>query len=148
MRALVQRVKSARVRVAGEIIGEIGPGILTLLGISVHDEEAQVDWIIQKIAKLRIFEDAEGKMNRSLLDVKGAHLIVSQFTLYGDPSQGNRPSYIEAARPEKAEPLYRRAIEASRALGIPTESGKFQAEMEVELVNEGPVTLMIESPRK
>lgn len=147
MRAILQRVKSAQVSVEGIIVGKIGPGILTLLGIAPTDTERELEWILGKISRLRIFEDAQGKMNLSLLDVKGSHLIVSQFTLYGDASKGNRPSFIDAARPEIAEPLYLRALEISRGLGLVTEGGKFQADMEVSLVNDGPVTLILESPQ-
>lgn len=147
MRALLQRVKEARVVVEGETVGEIGPGILTLLGISATDTERDVEWIIGKIAKMRIFEDADGKMNLSALDQKLEHLIVSQFTLYGDASQGNRPSFIQAARPEQAKALYEKAIEVSKRLGLKTEGGKFQAHMEVRLLNDGPVTIWLESPK-
>lgn len=147
MRALLQRVKEARVVVEGETVGEIGPGILTLLGVSATDTERDVEWIIGKIAKMRIFEDADGKMNLSALDQKLEHLIVSQFTLYGDASQGNRPSFIQAARPEQAKALYEKAIEVSKKLGLKTEVGKFQAHMEVRLLNDGPVTIWLESPK-
>lgn len=144
MRALVQRVSQARVRVNGEVVGEIGPGILTFLGVSTKDSEQEVSQIIQKILKLRVFEDDAGKMNLSLLDKKYSHLIVSQFTLYGDSSKGNRPSFIDAARPEQAQTLYEAAIELSKKLGVHTQSGKFQADMKVELINDGPVTLWVE----
>lgn len=145
MRAVVQRVKSASVVVEGETVGSIGPGILTLLGVRSTDTEADVDRLMKKISALRIFEDENGKMNKSLLDVGGAHLIVSQFTLWGDASKGNRPSFIEAARPEIAKPLYERALKQSAALGLPTQGGRFQAHMEVSLVNDGPVTLLLDS---
>ncbi len=144
MRALVQRVKWGRVVVEGKVVGEIGPGIVTLLGVGSNDTLADVTRIIGKIAKLRIFEDADGKMNRSLLDLSYAHLIISQFTLYGDTSKGNRPSFIDAGKPELARALYENAIEASRALGIKTEAGQFQAHMEVSLLNDGPVTFWLE----
>lgn len=146
MRAIVQRVKSASVHVDGELISEIGPGLLTLLGVRSNDTEQDAEWLMRKIVALRIFEDDEGKMNRSVRDVGGSHLIVSQFTLWGDATKGNRPSFIEAARPELARPLYERAIELSRAFGVPTEGGRFQTHMEVRLINDGPVTLLIESP--
>lgn len=150
MRAVIQRVRSARVDVieggASHLTGEIGAGILTLLGIAPGDTEKDLEWIVQKILKLRIFEDSAGKMNLSLLDLKLEHLIVSQFTLYGDCGQGNRPSFIGAARPEVAQPLYEKALELSRALGVKTEGGRFQAEMRVQLVNDGPVTLVLDSP--
>jgi D-aminoacyl-tRNA deacylase len=145
MRAVVQRVKSASVVVDGEVVGRIGNGILTLLGVKTGDTEADVEKLMKKIAALRVFEDEAGKMNLSLLDVKGSHLIVSQFTLWGDASKGNRPSFIAAARPEIAKPLYEKALAQSAALGIPTEGGKFQAHMEVSLVNDGPVTLLLET---
>ncbi len=144
MRAVIQRVKSAEVTVAGETVGKIGCGVLTLLGIGPKDTEADLDWMMGKIARLRIFEDSEGKMNRSLQDIGGEHLIVSQFTLYGDCSKGNRPSFVDAAPPSFAEPMYLKALEKSRALGLKTAGGKFQAEMQVSLVNDGPVTLVLE----
>ncbi len=147
MRALVQRVKEAKVVVGGKTVGEIGPGILTLLGVGRDDSEADADRMIGKIAKLRIFGDGEGKMNRSLLDLgpDGAHLLVSQFTLYGDLSKGNRPSFGAAGKPELAKALYERAIATSRALGLRTEAGTFQAPMEVTLLNDGPVTFWLDS---
>lgn len=144
MRALVQRVKWARVVVDGEVVGEIGPGILTLLGVGAHDSETDAINLMCKIAKLRIFEDAHGKMNLSLLDQSYSHLIVSQFTLYGDTSKGNRPSFIDAGKPELANALYEKSIEVSRGLGIKTEGGRFQAHMEVSLLNDGPVTFWLE----
>lgn len=145
MRAVVQRVKNASVTVDGVSVGSIDFGLLTLLGVRSSDTEADVDRLMKKISALRIFEDENGKMNRSLLDVGGAHLIVSQFTLWGETSKGNRPSFIEAARPELAKPLYERALQQSAALGLPTQGGRFQAHMEVSLVNDGPVTLLLES---
>ena len=145
MRALIQRVKSAQVEVDGQIISRIGPGILTLLGIKTGDTEEQAQKLLAKILRLRIFEDAAGKMNLSLLDQGLEHLIVSQFTLYGDCCQGNRPGFSEAARPEAAKPLYERALAISRELGAPTAGGQFQAEMQVSLVNDGPVTFMVEA---
>ena len=145
MRAVIQRVLSAQVDVDGKTVGKIGRGVMTLLGIRQGDSEKELDWLIGKIARLRIFEDEQGKLNRSLLDVGGEHLIVSQFTLYGDARQGNRPSFIDAARPEAARPLYEKALELSRGLGLKTEGGQFQADMKVALVNDGPVTLILES---
>ena len=145
MKALIQRVQFAKVVIDGQTVGEIGQGILTLLGIAPADTQKEVEWMIAKILKLRIFEDAQGKMNLSLQDIKGEHLIVSQFTLYGDASKGNRPSFIDAARPQIAEPLYLKSLELSRAQGVKTEGGKFGADMKVSLLNDGPVTLMIES---
>lgn len=148
MRAVVQRVKSARVVVDGETVGSIERGLLTLLGIRAGDTEADVEWMMRKIANLRIFEDESGKMNLSVLDVGGSHLVVSQFTLWGDAQKGNRPSFIEAARPEVARPLYDLALAKSRELGLETAGGRFQARMDVSLVNDGPVTLIIESSRQ
>jgi D-tyrosyl-tRNA(Tyr) deacylase len=145
MRALIQRVKHAEVRVGEECVGRIGPGILTLLGVGPGDTEAELQWMIAKILKLRIFEDSAGKMNLSVQDLKLAHLIVSQFTLYGDCSQGNRPGFAGAAPPALAEPLYRRALELSREAGVETAGGRFGAHMQVSLENDGPVTLWLES---
>jgi D-tyrosyl-tRNA(Tyr) deacylase len=146
MRAVVQRVRWARVRVGNEVVGEIGPGFMTLLGVGHNDSETQAHWLIKKILNLRVFEDSSGKMNRSLLDVGGAHLIVSQFTLYADCTQGNRPGFSEAARPELARGLYEYALRLSSDLGVKTASGRFQAEMEVEILNDGPVTFFLETP--
>lgn len=147
MRAIIQRVKSAQVLVEGRGVGKIGPGILTLLGVGPGDTEKEAEWLVSKIVRLRIFEDDQGKMNRSLIDIGGAHLIVSQFTLYGDLSKGNRPSFVGAAAPDLAVRLYERALELSRATGVPTEGGQFQAHMEVSLVNDGPVTLMLDTAK-
>jgi len=149
MRALVQRVKWAKVVVDGKTVGEIGPGLLTLLGVGARDSEIEADRMINKIAKLRIFEDDAGKMNHSLIDlgVAGGHLIVSQFTLFGDTSKGNRPSFVDAGNPELAKKLYERAIAVSRSLGLKTETGTFQAHMEVSLLNDGPVTFLIDSAK-
>jgi D-tyrosyl-tRNA(Tyr) deacylase len=132
--------------VSGEVIGQIGPGILTLLGVGEGDDETELEWMIPKILNLRIFEDEAGKMNRSLADLKGHHLIVSQFTLYGDTRKGNRPGFSSAAKPEFAFPLYQKAIALSRAMGIHTVEGQFQADMKVSLLNDGPVTLWLETP--
>ena len=148
MRALIQRVRQASVSVDGDTVGKIGPGILTLLGIGKEDNEKDVEWMIQKILKLRIFEDENGKMNLSLQDKKGEHLIVSQFTLYGDCREGNRPSFFAAAAPDLAKSMYEKALAYSHSLGTKTEGGKFQAEMLVELKNDGPVTLYLETPLK
>jgi D-aminoacyl-tRNA deacylase len=148
MKALIQRVNSASVTVDGAVISSIGPGILTFLGIGKNDSEKETEWLMQKISKLRIFEDDQGKMNRSLIDIKGEHLIVSQFTLYGDCSQGNRPSFFEAGSPEKAKDLYEKAILISKGLGLKTESGQFQADMKIDLQNNGPVTLWIDTDSK
>ncbi len=148
MRAVVQRVSSASVSVAGEIVGQIEQGFLVLLGIAQDDSAADVVATAQKIVGLRIFEDDDGKMNRSLEDVGGGMLVVSQFTLYGDCRKGRRPSFIEAARPETAEPLYRQFVAEVRGQGIRVETGRFQTEMQVTLVNEGPVTLLIDSRKQ
>jgi D-tyrosyl-tRNA(Tyr) deacylase len=147
MKALVQRVKWAKVVVDGKTVGEIGPGLLTLLGVGASDTETVAEKIVGKIAKLRIFEDSEGKMNRSLVDLgsEGGHLLVSQFTLYADTAKGNRPSFVAAGKPELAKNLYEHAVRISKSLGLRTETGIFQAHMEVSLLNDGPVTLMIDS---
>jgi len=139
VRAVVQRVGSASVGVAGERVAEIGPGLLVLLGVRRGDTEEQADRLARKIGALRVFEDDEGKMNLSVGDVGGEVLCVSQFTLYGDARKGNRPSFVEAAPPEEAQPLYQRVRKALGAKG-----GQFGARMSVELVNEGPVTLVVE----
>lgn len=150
MRALIQRVTQAQVTVEEEgqkiITGQIQQGLVTFLGFHSNDTVETVEKMIQKIIKLRIFEDSQHKMNESLLEKKKEHLLVSQFTLYGDCSQGNRPSFKNASSPEHAKKLYEYAIEYSRQLGIKTEVGKFQADMKVELVNDGPVTLYLELP--
>lgn len=144
MRLVIQRVRQARVSVAGEVTGEIGPGLAVLVGVKVGDTEAEAEWLADKTAKLRVFEDEAGKLNRSVTDVGGEVLAISQFTLYGDASGGNRPSFITAARPEQAEPLIEAYIARLRGLGVPTATGRFRAEMLVEIHNEGPVTLVIE----
>jgi D-tyrosyl-tRNA(Tyr) deacylase len=144
MRALIQRVRWAKVEVEGEVVGRIGPGILTFLGVAKGDDVASMEGLISKILRLRIFEDEAGKMNRSLLDVGGEHLIVSQFTLYGDCSQGNRPSFVAAAPAETAREVYLKALAYSAAQGVRTEAGRFQADMKVSLENDGPVTLWLE----
>jgi len=145
MRALLQRVSRASVVVDGETVGAIDRGLLVLLGITHDDAPEQAKWLAEKVAALRIFADAEGKMNRDVSEAGGAVLVVSQFTLYGDARKGRRPSFVAAAAPEKAVPLYEAFINALRALGIPTASGRFGAMMQVELVNDGPVTLMVDS---
>lgn len=145
MRAVIQRVCSASVRVDGNEISRIGPGLLVLVGITHSDGEAEARLLARKIAGLRIFEDSDGKMNASLSDIGGAVLAVSQFTLYADVRKGRRPSFIDAARPEQAEPLYQRFCELLRAEGIPVQQGVFQAHMEVELVNNGPVTIWMDT---
>ena len=145
MRIVIQRVKSASVRVDGTVSGSIQSGLLLLVGIHESDSDHQLDWCCSKIPKLRIFNDNEGKMNRSVVDVKGEILVVSQFTLYGNMKKGTRPSFIEAARPEKAEPMYNRMIQKLKdETGLKIESGEFGAMMEVELINDGPVTLVMD----
>lgn len=145
MRAVIQRVSEASVTVDGEVVGEIGRGFLVLLGITHSDSQAEATWLARKIAGLRIFEDDAGKMNLGLTDVGGAVLAVSQFTLYGDARKGRRPSFIEAARPEHAQPLYDYFCQQLAAEGIRVERGVFQAEMKVALINDGPVTLWLET---
>lgn len=147
MIALVQRVKEAKVTVEENIIGSIGRGILVLLGIGEEDERKDADFLSDKVVHLRIFEDEAGKMNQSLMDIAGELLIVSQFTLLGDCSRGRRPSFTKAARPEKAIPLYEHFIEGCRKSGLKVETGQFQAMMAVSLINDGPVTLILESRR-
>jgi D-aminoacyl-tRNA deacylase len=144
LRVLVQRVSRAEVRVDGRVIGSIGTGLLLLVGFTSTDGEAQLEWMTDKIIGLRIFGDAEQKMNLSLVDVAGSALVVSQFTLYGNAEKGRRPSFIDAARPEQAIPLYERFVALLRGKGITTETGEFGAMMDVELVNDGPVTLWLE----
>jgi len=141
----VQRVSHARVSVDGVIAGEIGLGLLVLLGVGRGDAEADATYLAEKIAGLRIFEDAEGKMNRSVLDAGGSVLAVSQFTLYGDVRRGKRPSFDDAAPPDEARRLYEFFVQKIRALGVRCETGRFQEMMRVELVNEGPVTILLDS---
>jgi D-tyrosyl-tRNA(Tyr) deacylase len=148
MRAVVQKVTRARVTVAGEVVGEIGQGFVVLLGVAREDTPEAADYMAEKVAGLRVFADDAGKMNRSLQDVGGAVLAVSQFTLYGDVRRGRRPGFDRAARPEQAEPLYQRFVAALRARGIQVETGRFQTHMEVELVNDGPVTILIDSEKQ
>lgn len=148
MRAVVQRVKSASVKVEGKLVSEIGAGVLVFLGIAHEDTATEIEYIANKVANLRIFEDAEGKMNRSLLDTGGAALVVSQFTLYGDCRKGRRPSFIKAARPESANALYEKFITALEQQNIPTQGGTFQAMMDVELINDGPVTILLDSEKQ
>jgi len=145
MRALVQRVARCAVRAHGEVVSTIGPGLLVLLGVSTDDDEADVDFIVGKVINLRIFDDEEGKLNLSLAETGGELMVVSQFTLYGDARKGRRPSYIKAAPPERAQELYELVCEKFTAAGFPPGKGVFQAHMEVELVNDGPVTLLLES---
>ena len=145
MRAVIQRVSEASVIVDGRIVGEIQRGFMVLLGVAESDTQEDVIWIAGKVAGLRVFEDAAGKMNLALADVGGAVLLVSQFTLYGDCRKGRRPSFIEAARPEKANSLYQSVVAELKGLGVPVKTGIFQAHMDVRLVNDGPVTLLLDS---
>jgi D-tyrosyl-tRNA(Tyr) deacylase len=145
MRAVIQRVTEARVQVAGDKVGEIAEGFLVLLGVARDDGKEDADYLADKIINLRAFNDEQGKMNRSLSDAGGAMLVVSQFTLYGDARRGRRPSYIDAAEPEKANALYEYFIERVRAQGIRAETGVFQAMMQVSLINDGPVTILLDS---
>jgi D-tyrosyl-tRNA(Tyr) deacylase len=145
MRAVVQRVSKASVHVDGELTGEISEGLLVLVGVAQDDSESDSSYLAEKIAGLRIFEDADGKMNRSVIDIGGAVLAVSQFTLFGDVRKGKRPSFDAAARPERARELYERFVASVRALGLRCETGRFQEIMQVELVNQGPVTILLDS---
>jgi D-tyrosyl-tRNA(Tyr) deacylase len=145
MRAVIQRVTEARVSVDGEVCGKIERGLLVLLGIGKSDTQADADYLAEKIAGLRIFEDEHGKMNLSLVDAGGSVLAVSQFTLYGDVRHGKRPSFDDAAPPEQARPLYEYFVQKIRAVGLICETGRFQATMQVELINDGPVTILLDS---
>ncbi len=146
MRALIQRVNEAEVRVADEVVGTIGPGMLVLLGIGREDDGESAEWLASKCAHLRIFDDADGRMNRSLIDTEGSALVVSQFTLYADTGKGRRPSYERAADPEDAIGLVEAFCSALERFDIPVERGRFGAMMEVRLINDGPVTLVVETP--
>ena len=145
MRAVVQRVKKGRITVDGQTIGQIDKGIVLFLGVGKDDGEDDLQYTLEKVLNLRIFEDENGKMNRSLIDVGGELLVVSQFTLYGDCRKGRRPSFTDAAPPDHAESFYERFVALARERGIPTKTGRFAAMMDVELVNHGPVTMMIDS---
>jgi D-aminoacyl-tRNA deacylase len=147
MRAVIQRVSSARVTVDGRIAGEIRAGLVVLLGVGRLDNPESAAYLAEKIANLRIFADVAGKMNRSLLETAGSVLVVSQFTLYGDTRGGRRPSYIQAASPEEANRLYEEFVQAMRAAGVTVATGVFQAHMQVELVNDGPVTILLDSEK-
>jgi D-aminoacyl-tRNA deacylase len=147
MRAVVQRVSQARVTVHEEVTGQIGIGLLVLLGVGEGDQKADAEYCAEKICGLRIFEDQDGKMTRSVLDVGGNILAVSQFTLYGDVRRGKRPSFDAAAKPEQARKLYEHFVERVRAMGLRCETGRFQEMMQVELVNNGPVTILIDSEK-
>jgi D-aminoacyl-tRNA deacylase len=144
MRIVLQRVSRARVTVEGRITGEIGAGLLLLVGFTHGDGDETLGWMAEKVAGLRVFADDEGKMNRSVVEAGGAALVVSQFTLYGDARKGRRPSFVDAARPDTAIPLYERFVDALRGTGLRVETGEFGAMMDVELVNDGPVTLILE----
>jgi len=145
MRAIVQRVSESSVTVDGEVIGSIGPGLMVLLGVTHEDTEKEADYLADKIINLQIFSDDAGKMNRSLLDTEGEMLVVSQFTLYGDCSKGRRPSFIQAAAPDKGNALYEYFVKKIRDNGVATATGRFGAMMDVSLVNDGPVTIIVES---
>jgi D-aminoacyl-tRNA deacylase len=146
MRAVLQRVSRAKVTVDAEVAGQIGRGWLVLLGVAPGDGKKEIDWLADKVANLRAFADAEGKMNLSVQDVGGSVLVVSQFTLYGDCLRGRRPGFTGAAQPNVAEPLYEQFVVALKALGVPVATGRFAADMQVELVNDGPVTFVIDTP--
>ena len=148
MRAVVQRVSSASVTVDGEVTGEIGRGFLVLLGVGAEDGPDDVVYLAQKVAGLRVFEDTEGRMNLALSDVDGRVLVVSQFTLFGDCRKGRRPSFIDAARPEKGNELYESFVAELRGQGLHVETGRFQTHMDVALINDGPVTLLLDSQRR
>ena len=148
MRAVVQRVSRAKVTVAGEVTGEIGLGLMVLLGVADDDKQEDAGYLAEKLVGLRIFPDEAGKMNRSLVEASGAMLVVSQFTLFGDCRKGRRPSFIKAARPEQAVNLYNAFVAEVRGRGIVVATGRFQEHMDVELVNDGPVTLLIDSHKE
>lgn len=144
MRAVLQRVTNARVTVDGRSVAEIGPGMVILLGVGPQDGEEQARYLVEKVANLRIFEDEQGKLNRSLLETKGQAIVVSQFTLYADTRKGRRPSFTDAALPETARPLVERFAELLKLQGVPTQTGEFGAHMLVEIANDGPVTILME----
>lgn len=148
MRACIQRVRKAQVEIAGQVVGQIGPGLVLLLGVAEGDGKKEVQWLADKTVTLRIFSDSTGKMNRSLLDTQGEMLIVSQFTLLGDCRKGRRPSFVAAARPERAKPLYQQFCQRVQGQGVQIATGQFAADMQVSLVNDGPVTLLIDTPQE
>ncbi|KJR48541.1 D-tyrosyl-tRNA(Tyr) deacylase [Desulfosporosinus sp. I2] len=148
MRSVVQRVKRASVTVNGQTVGQITDGLLVLLAVGQGDSVNDLTWMVDKLVGLRIFEDEEGKMNRSILDMGGELLVVSQFTLYGDCRKGKRPSFSSAAPPEQAKEMFEKSVEAIRSYGLKVETGIFQAEMDVELINDGPVTILLDSEKK
>ena len=147
MRCVVQRVSEASVAVNGETVGAVGTGLMVLIGVSTEDTDADLKYMTEKVPNLRIFDDENGVMNRSVLDVGGGILAVSQFTLYGDARGGRRPSYIRAAKPEEANAMYERLVESWRAKGIHVETGIFRTDMKVSLVNDGPVTILLDSEK-
>ena len=147
MRCVVQRVTEASVTVNGETVGAVGPGLMVLIGVSTEDTDADLKYMTEKVPNLRIFDDENGVMNRSVIDAGGSILAVSQFTLYGDARGGRRPSYIRAAKPDEANAMYERLVAAWRAKGIHVETGRFRTEMKVSLVNDGPVTILIDSEK-
>ena len=147
MRCVIQRVSEASVAVNGETVGAVGPGLMVLIGVSTEDTDADLKYMTEKVPNLRIFDDENGVMNRSVLDVGGGILAVSQFTLYGDARGGRRPSYIRAAKPEEANAMYERLVEAWRGKGIHVETGIFRTDMKVSLVNDGPVTILLDSEK-
>ena len=147
MRCVVQRVSEASVAVNGETVGAVGPGLMVLIGVSTDDTDTDLKYMTEKVPNLRIFDDENGVMNRSVLDVGGEILAVSQFTLYGDARGGRRPSYIRAAKPEEANAMYERLVEAWRGKGIHVETGIFRTDMKVSLVNDGPVTILLDSEK-
>ena len=149
MRGVIQRVNAAEVMIDGRTVGRIGPGLLVLVGVEEGDTSADADWVAEKTARMRIFADEAGKMNRSVVDIDGGLLVVSQFTLHAATQKGNRPSFLRAARPEEAVPLYERFLAAlEREAGRPVARGVFAADMEVSLVNDGPVTILLDSRRR
>lgn len=148
MRAVIQRVLNSKVEVDNRVVGQIGPGLLVLVAVHCDDTEAEADWLANKIARLRIFSDSDGKMNLSVTDVNGQILVVSQFTLYGDCRKGLRPSYSHSASPAEASRLYAYFVERMKHSGLVVQEGQFQAHMQVSLVNDGPVTVIIDTPSK
>lgn len=148
MKAVIQRVSEASVKIDGNVVGQIGPGFMVLLGIHEEDNETDVDYLVRKISMMRVFEDEAGKMNLAIDAVNGSILSISQFTLFADTKKGNRPSFVAAARPEVAIPLYERFNEGLRQEGIPVATGEFGADMKVALVNDGPVTIIVDSRNK
>ncbi len=147
MRLVIQRVSHAAVTVDSQIVGQCGRGFCILVGVKIGDTQAEANWLANKVANLRIFEDDDGKMNRSLLDVNGEALVISQFTLYANAQRGRRPDFIDAEKPDKAEPLVSYFVEQLRAEGVPTQTGVFRAMMQVEIHNDGPVTILLERER-